>query len=76
MGKAATLLPVTPHTLMGNLVPNHLQTTWLGQGFVRGRAAPFLKSTRSQPMGFPGGPVAKSPCSQYRGLGFNPWSGN
>lgn len=28
MGKAATLLPVTPHTLMGNLVPNHLQTTW------------------------------------------------
>ena len=25
MGKAATPLPVTPHTLMGNLVPNHLQ---------------------------------------------------
>ena len=25
---------------------------------------------------FPGGPVAKTPCSQYRGLGFGPWSGN
>ena len=24
---------------------------------------------------FPGGPVAKSPCSQYRGPGFDPWSG-
>ena len=25
---------------------------------------------------FPGGPVAKTPCSQCRGPGFNPWSGN
>ena len=25
---------------------------------------------------FPGGPVAKMPCSQCRGPGFNPWSGN
>ena len=24
---------------------------------------------------FPGGPVAKTPCSQLRGLRFNPWSG-
>ena len=24
----------------------------------------------------PGGPVAKTPCSQCRGPGFNPWSGN
>ena len=24
----------------------------------------------------PGGPVAKSPCSQGRRPGFNPWSGN
>ena len=24
----------------------------------------------------PGGPVAKTPCSQSRGPGFNPWSGN
>ena len=24
---------------------------------------------------FPGGPVAKTPHSQYRGLGFDPWSG-
>ena len=25
---------------------------------------------------FPGGPVAKIPCSQCRGPGFYPWSGN
>ena len=25
---------------------------------------------------FPGGPVAKTLCSQYRGLVFNPSSGN
>ena len=25
---------------------------------------------------FPGGPVAKTPSSQCRGPGFNPWSGN
>jgi len=25
---------------------------------------------------FPGGPVAKTPNSQRRGLGFDPWSGN
>ena len=25
---------------------------------------------------FPGGPVAKTLCSQCRGLGFDPWSGN
>jgi len=24
----------------------------------------------------PGGPVAKTPSSQHRGLGFDPWSGN
>ena len=25
---------------------------------------------------FPGGPVVKTPHSQFRGPGFNPWSGN
>ena len=25
---------------------------------------------------FPGGPVAKTPCSQCRGPGFDPWLGN
>ena len=25
---------------------------------------------------FSGGPVTKTPCSQCRGPGFNPWSGN
>ena len=26
--------------------------------------------------GFPGGPVAKTPYSQHRGPGLNPWSGD
>ena len=25
---------------------------------------------------FPGGPVAKTSCSRFRGPGFDPWSGN
>ena len=25
---------------------------------------------------YPGGPVAETPCSQCRGPGFDPWSGN
>ena len=28
------------------------------------------------PGDFPGGPVAKTLCSQCRGPGFDPWSGN
>ena len=32
-----------------------------------------LKKNRKD---FPGGPVAKTPCSQYRGPRFNSWSGN
>ena len=31
---------------------------------------------REQTRDFPGGPVAKTPCSQWRGPRFNPWSGN
>ena len=25
---------------------------------------------------FPDGPVVKTPCSQYKGTGFDPWAGN
>ena len=25
---------------------------------------------------FPGAPVANTPCSQFRGPGFDPWPGN
>ena len=28
------------------------------------------------PWDFPGGPVVRTPCSQCRGPGFDPWSGN
>ena len=31
---------------------------------------------RKDPGDFPGGPVAKTPSSQWRGQGFGPWSGN
>ena len=27
-------------------------------------------------MDLPSGPLAKTPCSQFRGPGFDPWSGN
>ena len=29
-----------------------------------------------KPREFPGGPVAKTPCSRCRGPGFDPWLGN
>lgn len=32
--------------------------------------------SKTQLQGFPGRPVAKTPCSQHRGLGLDPWSGN
>ena len=35
-----------------------------------------LNSSKSQQRDFPGGPVAKTPHSQYRDPGFNPWPGN
>ena len=35
-----------------------------------------LKSRREWARDFPGGRVAKTPCSQCRGPGFDPWSGN
>ena len=39
-------------------------------GFLGKGAISFLS-----PQDFPGGSVAKTPCSQCRGPGFNPWSG-
>ena len=33
------------------------------------------KQTKT-PRDLPGGPVAETPCSQFRGPGFDPWSGN
>ena len=33
-----------------------------------------LKNKRLQD--FPGGPLPKTPCSQCRGPGFDPWPGN
>ena len=36
----------------------------------------FISKTSRDSRDFPGGPVAKTPRSQSRRLGFNPWSGN
>ena len=35
----------------------------------------MVKVETSKSRDFPGGPVAKTLCSQHRGPGFNPWSG-
>ena len=35
-----------------------------------------VSSERNELKEFPGGPGAETPCSQCRGPGFNPWSGN
>ena len=36
----------------------------------------FLKKKKKKRRDFPGGAVDKTLCSQCRGPGFNPWSGN
>ena len=36
----------------------------------------YEQGFKSLPRDFPGGPVGKTLCSQGRGPGFNPWSGN
>ena len=44
-------------------------------GLVKGahlKAGPILEKKKE----FPGSPVVKTPCSQSRGHGFNPWLGN
>ena len=38
--------------------------------------APVHLKTKFVTGDFPGGPVGKTPCSQCRGPGFDPWSGN
>ena len=35
-----------------------------------------IKLNEMKNLDFPGGPVDKTPCSQCRGPGFNPWLGN
>ena len=41
-----------------------------------GNCAKWKTSDRKPQRDFPGGPVAKTLCSQYRGLEFDPWSRN
>ena len=49
------------------------------ESFVEGSVLPekaFELAPQGEDVGFPGGPVVKTPCSQCRGPRFNPWSGN
>ena len=36
----------------------------------------MLRLKKKKPRDYPDGPVAKTPCSQSREPGFDPWSGN
>ena len=49
-----------------------------GPGLIAVRWARWESEVLSSAMSrdFPGGPVAKTSCSQCRRPGFNPWSGN
>ena len=52
----------------------HSATKSILLGMVKADTSYMLKI--SQERDFPHGPLARTPCSQCRGLGFNPWSGN
>ena len=55
-------------------VPDHLLTLlWKSLTSRRPIFEPLFKNPQ---LGLLGGPVAKTLCSQCRGPGFNPWSGN
>ena len=41
--------------------------------FEKTKGRTYKKKTSGD---FPGGPAVKTPCSQCRGPGFDPWSGN
>ena len=45
-----------------------------GQGFLQ--QSPETQRKKTEARDFPGGLVAKTPSSQWRGSGFDPWSGN
>ena len=40
------------------------------------KSTPWGPTPRGKSTPFPGGPVAKTSCSQGRDSGFDPWSGN
>ena len=54
--------------------------SWENHGLSKRHEALFLstglKFKKKLRGDFPGGPVAKTPCSQCRGHGFDPWAGN
>ena len=42
----------------------------------KGSLCMITQHMKKDPQDFPGGPVGKTPRSQCRGPGFDPWSGN
>ena len=68
---------VTPR--LRHLLKHHGNCLFLQRPLLEGCSVRdgFMPSkTLAHPEGFLGGPVAKTPCSQCRGPGFDPWSGN
>ena len=52
-----------------------------GTGLIPGQLTKIPRAKKKKKLSkkirdFPGGPVAKTPCSQCRGPRFDPWSGN
>ena len=54
--------------------PQELPQKWTADLNVKHKSIKLLEDNIEE--GFPGGPRARTPCSQFRRPRFNPWSGN
>ena len=54
----------------------HLEYSKPNSENMTGHSSPCSKLQNLEGRDFSGGPVAKTPCSQCRGPGFDPWLGN
>ena len=70
-------LNVLSHMVLGRLKPIKMEGNFLFQKTHSLHTPPKKNLTKIQKSGdFPGRPVAKTPNSQCREPGFDPWSGN
>ena len=52
------------------------QANWTNITVNTQKGTLIVSLKKKKPLDFPGGPVVKTLCSQYRGCGLDPWSGN
>ena len=72
--KVCMKVPLGPRRKQGR---TDIQNAGQFRGYKGHRGSIFLQQASASAIrDFPGGPVAKSPSSQCRGPGFDPWSGN